>query len=509
MIKELINFNKNKIEYGDYQTPKDLSNEIITFLKNNGCNPASIIEPTCGIGNFVFSSLEGFSDIKVMLCVDINRDYIEELANRLELHPLKDNISIKCDDFFSLEWAKRIQDLPEPVLIIGNPPWITNSELGSMVSNNLPKKVNFHNHNGLDAITGKSNFDISEWMIIRLLEYIKRKNAMIAMLCKTTVARKILKYAWKNNYCLSKASLYMINAQRHFNVTVDACLFVCSTQNESKANVATVFSRLDNASRISSIGIKKGHLISDIDKYMKWEFLDGKCIYQWRSGLKHDCAKIMELKKINNEFVNGLGEYINIEETFLYPLLKSSDISKIAETAINRWVIVPQKEIGGKTSIDREKTPNVWRYLMKHSDKLDGRKSSIYNNMGRFSIFGIGKYAFSLWKVAISGLYKKLHFKVIPPFDNKPVMLDDTCYFISCNSKEEAILISEMLNSSPSKEFFESFIFWDSKRPITKEILQRIDLMELSKFLKKEDILTGYIDDTINSDMWPKQLALL
>ena len=33
---------------------------------------------------------------------------------------------------------------------------------------------------------------------------------------------------------------------------------------------------------------------------------------------------------------------------------------------------------------------------------LDNRKSSIYNKRPRFSIFGIGDYSFSKWKVAIS-----------------------------------------------------------------------------------------------------------
>ena len=46
------------------------------------------------------------------------------------------------------------------ILILGNPPWVTNSELSSLNSNNLPKKTNFKELNGLDAITGKGNFDI-------------------------------------------------------------------------------------------------------------------------------------------------------------------------------------------------------------------------------------------------------------------------------------------------------------------------------------------------------------
>src|SRR5258708_39783900 len=72
--------------------------------------------------------------------------------------------------FFETDWERLIADLPEPVLLLGNPPWVTNAHLGSMGSRNLPTKSNFHNHSGLDAKTGKANFDISEWMLIRLIE---------------------------------------------------------------------------------------------------------------------------------------------------------------------------------------------------------------------------------------------------------------------------------------------------------------------------------------------------
>ena len=35
--------------------------------------------------------------------------------------------------------------------------------------------------------------------------------------------------------------------------------------------------------------------VSDIDKYSKTKGVDGKSELTWRSGIKHDCSKIMEL----------------------------------------------------------------------------------------------------------------------------------------------------------------------------------------------------------------------
>ncbi len=62
--------------------------------------------------------------------------------------------------------------------------------------------------------------------------------------------------------------------------------------------------------------------------------------------------------------------------------------------------------------------------------------------------------------------------------DGKPVMLDDTCYFVSCRSIEEAEFVVELLNSEEAKILLESMIFWTNKRPITSELLKRLHIWE-------------------------------
>ncbi|HEY85048.1 MAG TPA: SAM-dependent DNA methyltransferase, partial [Chloroflexi bacterium] len=139
-----------------------------------------------------------------------------------------------------------------------------------------------------------------------------------------------------------------------------------------------------------------------------------------------------------------------------------------------------------------------------HQTFFDRRKSSIYKNKPGFSIFGVGDYSFAPWKVAISGFYKKLGFVVVGPHKDKPVILDDTCYFIPCKSKNEADLLADLLNSPVSKEFFGSFIFWDAKRPITANILGNLDIFLLAKELGVEKELQKY-----RQNGQAKQLSLL
>jgi len=157
-------------------------------------------------------------------------------------------------------------------------------------------------------------------------------------------------------------------------------------------------------------------------------------------------------------------------------------------------MLVPQRIIGEDTRQIRQLAPKTWQYLQRHAQLLDRRASSVYRNRPRFSVFGVGDYSFAHWKVAISGFYKKLDFKVVGPYGEKPVVLDDTCYFVACRTRKEAFFVAELLNSDIAKEFFSAFIFWDEKRPVTVEILKRLDLLALARELGIEKTLEQFLD---------------
>ncbi len=200
---------------------------------------------------------------------------------------------------------------------------------------------------------------------------------------------------------------------------------------------------------------------------------------RWRSGVKHDCSKVMELRKDGDGLLNEFGESVKIENDYLFPMLKSSDLSKSDPTP-SKYMLVPQKRIGEDTQVISLKAPLTWKYLQLHSKLLDKRASTIYRKRPSFSVFGVGDYAFAPWKIAISGFYKSLAFRLIGSEGGKPVVLDDTCYFLPFNNRDDARVVLSMLSSNAAKEFFMSRIFWDAKRPITAEILGSLDLAALA-----------------------------
>src|SRR5262249_11760483 len=160
------------------------------------------------------------------------------------------------------------------------------------------------------------------------------------------------------------------------------------------------------------------------------------------------------------------GEHVELEDEYLFPMLKSSDVAGCRQNVGNRWMIVPQRSLSASTQEIEMRAPDTWKYLRAHREYLAKRKSSIYRGKPDFAIFGVGSYSFSSWKVAISGLYKSLRFTKVGPFQGKPVVLDDTSNFLPCPSEASATLLMSLLESTEAQTFYRAMIFWDAKRPI-------------------------------------------
>lgn len=479
---------KQQIEFGDFQTPEGLADRACLHLEEEGLRPASLVEPTCGTGTFLISALNRFKTIHAALGVEINPAHLTaahaKLAQMNSVCPIK----LHNEDFFGFDWKKAIDPLPEPILVLGNPPWTTASRMGALAGDNLPKKSNFQGLSGLDAKTGKSNFDITEWMVIHLLECLKNRNACVALLMKTSVARRVLYHAWTKPIPVSSSRMLRIDSAEAFGASADACLLFLRTgqcKPESSCEVAEWGNW--HGSR-QAFGMRGDDLAADLGAYDRTAHLRApiprKQGLRWRSGIKHDCSRVLELTQRDDGLRNQSGEVVDVETEFVFPLLKGSEIANADTRSIeasNRFVIVPQRSTNDDTSRLAVDAPRLWGYLSENRPLFDDRRSSIYNDRPPFCIFGVGPYTFQPWKVGTCGLYKRIHFALIPPRSGRPVVLDDTSYFLSFESEAGARFIFDLLNSEPARDFFSARIFWDAKRPITAALLQQLDLLRLAE----------------------------
>lgn len=462
-----------KIEFGDFQTPPELAREVCALLTRLAVEADYVIEPTCGVGAFLVAGAEVYPKAQ-LLGWDINSDYIEQTRQALTDVGPNSRVKLCQQDFFSHDWSKELSELHGNLLILGNLPWVTNTTVSGMNGGNLPNKENFQGLRGIEALTGKSNFDISEWMLIQLIKALRGRAATIAMLCKTSTARKLLRFAWRNDGRIASASLHRIDAKKHFGASVDACLLLATTGEAGPAE-AKVFPDLSATRATNTLGIVGQDLVFDIHRYRAMKHLEGLSPYQWRSGVKHDCASVMELRSEGTSLYNKLDEVVSIEADHLFPFLKCSDLAN-HRIVPARFVVVTQKRVGDDTSGIETKAPRTWHYLDSHRHLFEARKSSIYSSGMPFALFGIGDYAFAPWKVAVSGLHSTARFSAIGPVEGKPVFFDDASYFLPFQTEQEARVVASILNSTPCQNFLLSLIFTDSKRPITVDLLQRLNL---------------------------------
>lgn len=485
-------------EWGDFQTPPGLAAQVCRYLVETGIAPRIIVEPTYGTGNFILAALKSFPMAELVYGVEIQEKYewclkFTLLIEALHNHRPTAEIELHKGDIFTHRFPDGILKAQD-ILIIGNPPWVTNAELGTLGARNLPTKRNIKALRGMDAITGKSNFDIGEFVLLRMLDLFSGQRGTLAMLCKNSVIKNIVEILPQRRFKVSNIRALGIDASREFGAAVEASLLVMDIGAPGPTFTCQV-ATLDHPHNVTStFGWTRNRFVSNVQDYESSSDLDGESPLVWRQGLKHDCARIMELGAQDGCWINGNGEVVDVEGPWVYWLLKSSDLRCFEVDRARKKVIVPQHRLGEDTSALQKSAPKLWEYLVSHSTYFERRKSSIYRNRPRFSIFGVGDYSFTEYKVAISGLYKDPCFSLVLPIDHRPVLLDDTCYFLGFDTYLDALFTASLLNSPMVKRFLRSIVFVEAKRPYTKEALMRIDLSRAASQLSFHTLRTFWAD---------------
>ena len=351
----------DRTEYGDFQTNIELATKVALFLKNNIVNPKIIVEPTCGKGNFIIACLETFNQVEKIIAVEIYKPYVWETKfNILEffiVNPqvIRPEIEINHFNAFDFNYSQIfIKNSNEEILVIGNPPWVTNAKLSSLESGNLPLKSNFKKHSGLDAMTGKGNFDIGEYISLMMFDAFQNSKGHFAFLVKNSVIKNLVYDQKQRNYNISTLQKLSIDSKKEFNVSVEASLFFCKL-NGKPDFFCNEFKFSDDSNIINQFGWVNDKFVSDIEKYKQTNDLDGISPFIWRQGIKHDLSSLMEFEKVNNYFINGLQEKVELEEDLVFGILKSSDLKESIIDKTRKYTIITQKKVGQDTSFIKKR----------------------------------------------------------------------------------------------------------------------------------------------------------
>lgn len=472
-----------RTDYGDWQTSYEFARDICLYLKSKGINPDVIVEPTCGIGNFIAAAIDVFSTVRRVYGIEIFSNYLRQADQKLWTYKKNkriDDYKLYNTSIFTFNFEEIIKDNTQKnILILGNPPWVTNSSQGKTTGINLPTKENIDNIRGIEAITGKGNFDIAESICNLIIDaFSGHQKTYLALLVKNSVIKNILYRQHSRPRTINNIRQGNFDAKKEFNVSVAASLFECQIGGNYECQCTLYNFYTQQISK--TFGWVNNAFVSDVQAYSKTSMLDGRSPLIWRSGIKHDCSKVMELSLKDSIYMNGLKETVDVDEETIFPLLKSSDIGK-GMKGVRKYMILPQMNVSEDTAVLKQKDPKTYSYLLAHAEYLDRRKSIIYKNKPRFSVFGLGKYSFAPYKIVISALYSDIIFSLVKPIAGKPVMVDDTCYLLGFEKYEYAKLTLFILQSNMLKHFIRSICFMDAKRVISRDLLMRINLYQLSK----------------------------
>jgi hypothetical protein len=482
-------------QFGDFQTPPGLVAAVLDSPALRGGAWTRLLEPTCGRGHFLAGAIARLPGLAEVVGIELQAEHYLAACEALGDAPgpavrLRQGSVFDVDLGRDLAWRDT-----GPLLVLGNPPWVTSAELGALGGDNVPRKQNFKALRGLEAITGSANFDLAETVLLKVVGELAHERPTVAMLCKTAVARAVIRHAHAAGLPIARASVHRIDAMAWFKAGVDACLFVLHIDPDAAPwdFQVPVYPTLVAPEPASVFGMVDGQFVADVTRYRATAFADGACPLVWRQGLKHDAVAVMELRRdANGALLNKHGEVVDVEADFVFPLMKSSMLYGTGHAS--RAVLVTQRALREDTRRLAEVAPRLWAYLERHQSAFAARKSAIYRNQPPFAMFGVGDYAFAPYKVAVSGLYKVPRFRVLGPVDGRPVMVDDTCYFVPCASAEQAALVGALLNHPTCSDLIGALAFRDAMRPITKKLLQRLDLAALAARLDPADLLAPVND---------------
>ena len=461
--------------YGDFQTPPDLAAEVWGEIDLDGVD--LIIEPTIGLGGFARAA-PADAVAREWLAWDVNSSYVEAARGVFVERGIVGSVEVL--DIFDLAPQTLAREVAgKVVLAVGNPPWVTNAGQGHLAGHagqNLPAKNNRFGLKGLDALTGKANFDIAEAILLALIDsFGAAKEVRLAFLVKRSVATKLARQLLGREGVIS-ARFSSIDARKSFGAAVEAGLFSLTIIPNDRRVESTMDIRREIGSEASSAaGFLGGIFVEDIHAYAEAENIEAHSGQHlgWRQGLKHDLSKVLELRRTDGGFQNGFGEDVEVEPDIMAPLFKSSDLANGREA--RRWFPLYQTDLSGPFVDLADSRPKLSAYLNAHRDKFDARRSRIYRDKPPFMLFGVGEYTVAPFKVAVSGFYSEPVFRLLEPApDGNPPLVDDTCYILPFWQRDAAEEMLSYLESGAVQGFLRAVADRTAKRPYTKAVLGRI-----------------------------------
>jgi len=445
-----------KVIHGDYQTPSPLAIEVAHLVRRRlPFEPELVVEPTCGEGSIAVAAAQAFPFARIA-GYELDAGKVEHLQSS-SLMPL--NLTATVANFFEVDWSTQLT--VDRCVVVGNPPWVAVSRLGELGSTNRPTVSLKLGHSGIENKLGASNFDIAEYMTLVLAACLAAKeHGAVALLLKATAVRRLAVQL----QAVRPTDIYFfrIDGRKHFNISVPCGLLYFDFRVSGAEPAYLEYESFDAAAPSRQLVIRGRQLVAPAAGVEP--FISGQ---KFRSGVKHDAAEVLELTRGEGAFVNKRGERVDLPAAAVFPLVKSAGLGQPPVKAL----VVPPSGLANYAGAAQMPHEPLLHYLQQNKAVFERRKSSVYAKIGEFAVFGIGPYSFQPWKVAISAFSKTPTFYVVGPQCGRPVLFDDTVYFLAFDSREDAEKAFTKLMSTEAQAALTARIFKEDMRSVKAKVL--------------------------------------
>ncbi len=150
-----------------------------------------------------------------------------------------------------------------------------------------------------------------------------------------------------------------------------------------------------------------------------------------------------------------------IEADLLYPLLRWGDVSRYQATPRCHILLAQDivKRSGIALEMMRQRFPQALAYLTQFQEMLETRAAyRRYQAAGPFySMYNVGPYTVAPVKVVWRRMDRRINAAVVEPIDDpllglRPVLAQETCVIVPCETSDEAHYLCAMMNSAAMNE---------------------------------------------------------
>ncbi len=419
-------------------------------------------------------------------------------------------------------WPRIVKNMFAPIFagrfdyILGNPPWVNWENLPEDYRSEtayLWKHYGLFPHKGIRARLGSAKDDVSVLMTYVAIDKYLNEGGLLGFVITQTLFKStgggegFRRFEINKNVPIKVISVDDLVELKPFEAAANRTSVFTAKKGEKtsypvpykvwkkKGNVS-IDSRDSLPDVVSKCTFSQRYArpIKDTDIHSPWITLPkgvaqvtrkaiGKSTYRAREGVNTGGASGVYWIEIIRDLPNGkilirnMGNVgrrkvpvleVAVESDLVFPLLRGRDTSKwVAKPSA--YVIIPQDQ--GKPSVGMDpnrmmkKYPKVFSYLNRKEMKraLQARKSSSIPRHPFYSMFGIGDYTFTRYKVVWKEVATDLNAVVIGPakddhLEHKTIVPDHTLVLIQFDNVNEAHFVCAVLNSSIAKLIVKSYV---------------------------------------------------